>query len=152
MDLKYALNIPHLYNKLPNAYLDFPQLSLCDLIEFFLSHIIGLKSFVDLLFILYETNAVQDCLVDVRCLNQLVFTNVDFYLVGADVERDCFESEVEKFQMTFSVWKEGGLFASRELLVVEVVHVLQEVDNEFWIFVSYLVFRIFRLIFDDRSC
>jgi len=82
----------------------------------------------------------------------LVFTDVDFYLVGADVERDGFESEIEKFQMTFSVWKEGGLFALRELLVVEVVHVLQEVDNEFRIFVSYLVLRMFLLIFDDRSC
>ena len=94
IELKYALDIPHLYDELPNADLDLPQFSLRDIIEFLLRHIIGLKSFVYLLFILYKTNAVKNRLIDIRCLNQLVFANVDFDLVGANVERDCFKSEI----------------------------------------------------------
>ena len=51
--------------------------------------------------------------------------------------------------MTFSIWKESSLLALRELLIVQVVHVLQEVDDEFGIFVSDSILRILLLIFDN---
>ena len=146
------MNIPHLYDELPNADLDLSQLSLRDLIEFLLRHIISLKSFVYPLFILHKTNAVKNGLVDVGCLNQLVLAYIDFNLVGANVQRDCFKSEIQQFEMTFSIWKESSLLAQRELLIVEVVHVLQEVDDEFGIPVGDPILRRLRislLIFDN---
>lgn len=135
VELIDALQIPHQHNELPNACLDISKFPLSYSIKLLLRHLIGLKSLVQFFFEFSEADAVQDCLGDIWCLNQLVLANVELNLVETDVKSYSLESEVDQLEVA-AKWKKSCLSPFCKLMEIEVIDVLEEVHDELWILVG----------------